>query len=101
MKDPLSAELTTVLHRLRRQHEVLPFLSQMLPVSEVRLALMPASMLEQLRTSPDFTSICPSEPVWLSIAGPDDLAAELVIYRAEANGYYYVVAPQGDHVERT
>jgi len=101
MNDPLSAELATVLEHLRRQHDVLPFLGQMLPANEVRLAPMPAPMLDQLRTSADFTSICPGKPVWLSLAGPDDLAAELVIYRAEANGYHYVVAPQGDHVEST
>lgn len=101
MSDPLFSELTALLDRLKCQHDVLPFLDQMLPASEVSLAPLPASMLDQLRTSPDFKSICPGEPVWLSLAGPDNMAAELVIYRAEANGYHYVVAPQGDRVERT
>ncbi len=93
MNTPLSAELATVLNRLRQQHDVLPFLGQLLPSSEIRLAPLPSSMLDQLRTSPDFTSIRPGEPVWLSLAGPDDMAAELVLYRSEADGRHYVIAP--------
>ena len=53
--------------------------------------------MAQLRTSPDFTSIRPGEPVWIALAAPSsDAAAELVLYRAEADGRHYVIAPAGD-----
>jgi hypothetical protein len=96
MNHPLSDELAALLSRLRREHDILPFLEQMLPVADVRLAPLPAPMMEQLRTSPDFTSIRPGEPVWLALAAPDNPAAELVLYRAEADGRHYVIAPARD-----
>jgi hypothetical protein len=96
MSGPLAAELATVLDRLKRAHDVLPFLGQLLPASEVRLAPLRGPMLDQLRTSPDFTSIRPGAPVWLSLGGPEDEMAELVVYRAEANGQHYVIAPQAE-----
>lgn len=96
MSGPLAAELATVVGRLKRAHDVLPFLGQLLPACQVRLAPLPGTMLDQLRTSPDLTSIRPGEPVWLSLAGPEDEMAELVVYRAEANGQHFVMAPQAD-----
>lgn len=96
MSDPLARELATVLGRLKREHDMLPFLGQLLPACEVRLAPLPGTMLDQLRTSPDFTSIRPGEPVWLSLAGPEDEMAELVVYRAEVNGQHFVIAPQAE-----
>ena len=100
MSDPLLRELAAVFDRLRRQHDVLPFLEQLLPVSELRLAMLPGPMLDQLRTSPDFVSIRPGEPIWLNLSGPGDMTAELVVYRAEADGQHYVVAPHRDHAEK-
>lgn len=96
MSDPLTAELGTVLATLRRQHDILPFLEQMLPSGDVRLAPLPEEMFGLLAASPDFTSIRPGEPVWLSLAAPPDAAAEVVVYRAEANGRHYIVAPDRD-----
>jgi len=94
--NPLDAELAAVLRQLQRQHDVLPFLEEMLSAAGTRLAPLPDDMMDQLRTSPDFASIRPGEPVWISLAAPPDAAAEIVLYRAEANGRHYIVAPSGD-----
>lgn len=95
MNDPLQKELSAVLARLQREHDVLPFLQQMVPSADARLAPLPEAMMDQLRTSADFTSIRPGEPVWLSLAAPDDSSAELVLYRAEADGRHYIIARRG------
>lgn len=96
MSDLLAAELNAVLRRLQSEHDVLPFLQEMLPAAGTRLAPLPDAMMEQLRTSPDLRSIRPGEPVWISLAAPPDAAAEIVLYRAEANGGHYIIAPEGD-----
>lgn len=96
MRDLLGAELDTVLRRLQSEHDVLPFMQEMLPAASTRLAPLPDAMMEQLRTSPDLGSIRPGEPVWISLAAPPDAAAEIVLYRAEANGCHYIIAPVGD-----
>ena len=96
MSDLLTAELDAVLRRLRSEHDVLPFMQEMLPTDSTRLAPLPDAMMEQLRTSPDLRSIRPGEPVWISLAAPPDAAAEIVLYRAEANGSHYIIAPAGD-----
>ena len=96
MTSPLEAELATVLARLQREHDVLPFMQQILSATSVRLAALPDAMMEQLRTSPDFASIRPGEPVWIAMSAPEDAAAEIVLYRAEADGRHYIVAPAGD-----
>ena len=93
MNDPLAAELKRVMDRLRRQHDTLPFLQQMVSAGEADLKVLPGSMMDQLRTSPDFASIRPGEPVWIALAAPPDAAAEIVLYRAEADGQHYIVAP--------
>lgn len=93
MSDPLTSELATVLRRLQSEHDVLPFLQEMLAASAMRLTPLPDAMMDQLRTSPDFASIRPGEPVWISLAAPPDAAAELVLYRAEADGRLYIIAP--------
>lgn len=92
----LEAELTSVLGRLQAQYDVLPFLERVLPVTDLQISPLPEEMLTQIRNSPDFSSIRPGEPVWLSFSAPDDGLAELVIYRAEANGRHYVIAPKKD-----
>lgn len=94
MSDPLSAELVAVLHRLRCEHDVLPFLQELLPASGARLSLLPSAMMDQLKSSPDFASIRPGEPVWISLAAPADESAEIVLYRAEADGRHYIVSPE-------
>jgi hypothetical protein len=57
---------------------------------------MPVQMLDQLRSSPDFASIRPGEPVWITLSAPGDASAELVLYRTEADGEHYLIAPVGD-----
>ena len=96
MSDPLARELEAVLARLRREHDVLPFLQQLLPSIAVQLSPLPRVMLEQLRTSPDFASIRPGDPVWINLASAPDISAEIVLYRCEANGQHYIIAPAGD-----
>lgn len=53
-------------------------------------------MMDQLRTSPALARIRPGEPVWISLAAPPDAAAEIVLYRAEADGDHYILAPARD-----
>ena len=101
MSRVLTAELASVLGRLQAQYDVLPFLEQVLPVTDLQIALLPEEMLTQIRNSPDFSSIRPGEQVWLSISAPEDALAELVIYRAEAHGRYYVIAPKVKQIEMT
>lgn len=96
MSDPLAAELDRVLRRLQSEHDVLPFMQEMLPAASTRLAPLPDAMMVQLRTSPDLQSVRPGEPVWISLAAPPDAAAEIVLYRAEANGGHYIIAPARD-----
>lgn len=93
MSDPLKSELTSVLRRLQSEHDVLPFLQEMLSAKDTKLALLPDAMMDQLRTSPDFASVRPGEPVWIALAAPPDAEAEIVLYRAEADGRHYIVAP--------
>ena len=93
MSDPLAAELSRVLRRLQSEHDVLPFLQETLLAASTRLAPLPDAMMAQLRTSSDFESVRPGEPVWISLAAPPDAAAEIVLYRAEADGRHYIVAP--------
>lgn len=94
MRSLLAAELGAVLRRLQREHDVLPFMQELLPAVSTRLAPLPEAMLEQLRTSPDLRSVRPGEPVWISLAAPPDAAAEIVLYRAEADGRHYIIAPK-------
>lgn len=93
MRDLVSAELGAVLRRLQSEHDVLPFMQEMLPAATTRLAPLPETMMTQLRTSPDLESIRPGEPVWISLSAPPDVAAEIVLYRAEADGQHYIIAP--------
>lgn len=93
MSDPLVAEIDRVLRRLQSEHDVLPFMQQMLLAGGTRLAPLPEAMMDQLRTSADFKSMRPGDVVWMSLVAPPDNAAEIVLYRAEANGAHYVIAP--------
>jgi hypothetical protein len=93
MRDLLAAELDAVLKRLQSEHDVLPFIQTLMSSADARLMPLPAEMMEQLKTSSDFASVRPGEPVWISLSAPDDLTAEIVVYRAEGNGTHYVLAP--------
>ncbi len=90
----LRKELDAVLNRVTGGHDVIPFMAQMLPTSEVAFRPLPVEMLEVLRASPDYASVRPGEqPTWFQVASGDN-AVELVIYRAEADGAHYVLAPR-------
>lgn len=90
----LSKELNGVLNRVTGGHEVIPFMEQMLPTCDAEFRLLPTDMLEVLRASPDYKSVRPGEPpTWFQIASGND-ALELIVYRAEADGNHYVLAPR-------
>jgi hypothetical protein len=92
----LEQELASVMSTLRRGREVLPFLERWCAVSAVALELLPDAMYDLLATSPDYEAIeSGAGPVWLQIASGDE-AAELVVYRALADGRHYIVAPSGE-----
>lgn len=89
----LDKELSDVLIRLTRGHDVLPFMKQMLAASDVAFRPLLPAMLNLLRSSPDYASVRPGEePTWFQIASGDD-AIELIVYRAEFDGAHYVLSP--------
>jgi hypothetical protein len=93
--DAVKRELESAYAELRRRDEIVPFLTKWHTVDELRLLPLPDEMLEQLVQSPDYQNIEPGTgPVWFQIAAGDE-GAELVIYRAIADGNFYVLAP--DH----
>ena len=90
----LEAELDAVLAQTVGGHDGVPFMTQMLPASTVRLRLLPPEMLKLLKSSPDYRSVRPGDPpTWFQIAA-EDQQAELVVYRAEADGNHYVLSPK-------
>lgn len=93
MTDP-RPELETVLDRLRREHDVAPCMAALHPTRDMAFWALPPDMLKVLAGSPDWNSLAPGAgPLWLQISA-DDAAAELVLYRAEADGELYVLAPE-------
>jgi hypothetical protein len=91
--DILKAELDAVMATLRSGHEILPCMQRWLPVDEATLRPLPADMETVLRGSPDWnTPVRGGPPVWNQIESVDE-AAELIIYRAVADGALYVVSP--------
>jgi hypothetical protein len=92
--DGLSKELDGVLAQISREHDVVPFMAQVLPPADAVFQPLPLDMLEVLRASPDYQSVRPGEqPTWLQIA-TDDVHVELIVYRAEVDGKHYVLAPR-------
>jgi hypothetical protein len=90
----LSKELNGVLNRVIGGHDVIPFMGQMLFASDAEFRLLPTEMLEILRASRDYKSVRPGEPpTWFQPAHAND-ALELIVYRAEADGNHYVLAPR-------
>lgn len=91
--DKLEAELSLVLADLRRRHDVVPFMKQLMSVDEVQLRLLPAEMRAVLDCSGDFMEPEAGQgPVWLNLFA-DDEAAEVLLYRAWADDKLYIVAP--------
>ncbi|WP_176593117.1 hypothetical protein [Sphingobium sp. EM0848] len=78
------------------RHDVVPFLAKMLPVDGLVFQPLPPEMLEIICSSPDYQSVRPgAQPTWLQIATDDDFV-ELVVYRAEADGNYYILSPRAE-----
>lgn len=89
----VETELAQVTDRIRRQHGVAPFLKRLHATSQMHLMPMPGDMMNIVSASPDYSQPEPgSPPVWLQIAAGND-AAELVIYRSEADSNLYVFVP--------
>ncbi len=89
----MNGELEGVFSRLSCGHELVPFMALMLSIEEVTFKLLPSDMLAVLRSSPDYESLQPgAAPTWFQIATTNE-TAELVVYRAEADGQHYVLAP--------
>jgi hypothetical protein len=91
--EAVEAELTRVMERLTREHDVVPFLDRRFSPAETSFKPLPAEMGLLLSSSSDYTSPEAGEgPVWLQVEGPER-GVELVVYRQHADGILYVLAP--------
>ncbi len=89
---PIESEIAAELSRIQRGEDMIPFLARLIPVEQASFRPLPDDMLEIIRTSTDFRSICPGEvSTWLQLETDDDAAA-IVIYRA-GDGSYHILAP--------
>lgn len=89
---PIDREFSAELARIRLGEDVVPFLDQILTVSEVEFRPLPDEMRAIIQSSNDFVSIVPGSPsTWLHIEG-DGANIALVIYRA-GDGSYRVLGP--------
>lgn len=88
-------ELAPMLAELRRHHDVLPFLTQMIPAAGAEFRRLPDEMVDLLLTSPDFRPVtCGGPPVWLQLEAEDDHHAVVIVARPDADGELWVIAPQ-------
>lgn len=87
-------ELGPVLRKLQSEHDVLPFMEEMLPAGDVWFVPMPEAMVDLIAQSSDFT---PPErggpPVWLNLAGEQGAQMCLIVARPKADGELWVLAP--------
>ena len=89
----LSDELAEILRDLRSGHEVLPFLERLFESQTMSLKLLPGDMQSVLDSSVDWREPVPGEsPAWLQLESESG-NAELIVYRARADGMIYVMAP--------
>ena len=92
MKNSGTTELDEVMGRLRRDYDVLPFLTQFHPAATMHLCPLPTEMRALIERSRDYQSPAPGTgPIWLQIDSDDDVA-EMVSYRSLL-GELHVVAP--------
>ena len=90
----LERELADILSHISAGHDIVPFMQQLLPVSDVRFAIVPDDLMFLLAESADFQMLCAgAPPTWFQISDDADQAAELIIYCARADGRRYVIAP--------
>ena len=91
--DDLANELEAVAAKLRGQHDIIPFLEELLPVKDVRFRRLPEEMHSILASSKDYQSVLAGQgPVWLQLE-TSDRSAELIVYRARTENALYVLAP--------
>jgi hypothetical protein len=87
---PIQQEIAAELQRITAREEFIPFLGQLLPVSEVQFSPLPDEMWRIIENSPDYVSIAPGrQSTWLNLETDDDHAV-LVIYRA-GDGSFHVL----------
>ncbi len=87
------AELAPALERLRREHDVLPFMETMIPAGQATFVPMPDGMVDIIAASPHFD--LPergSEPVWLDMSDDDGRTLRLIVARPGADGELWVLA---------
>ena len=88
----IETEIAAVTADLRRQHDVMAFMSSQHSTAHMELRPLPADMLAILRSTPDYSDVkAGSRPVWFQIES-EEVSAELVVYRA-SDGDFYVMAP--------
>lgn len=88
-------ELAPALAELRRAHDVLPFLMEMIPASAAEFRRLPDDMVDLLVTSPDFRPIARGgPPVWLQLEAEGDHHATVIVARPDADGELWVIAPR-------
>lgn len=87
-------ELAPLLARLRREHDVLPFLGEQLNSAEAAFRRLPDEMVDQLATSPDFRPPEPGgPPVWLQLEAEGGESGVLLVVRPRADGELWAIAP--------
>jgi hypothetical protein len=89
----LTRELRAAFDSIADGHDVVPFMMELRDCREMAFQPLPHEMLVLLQASSDYASIRPGDkPTWLQVSADDD-ALELILYRAEADGKHYVLAP--------
>lgn len=95
MTDALELELAGRLGEIRSGYEIVPFMTGMLPVGELRWKPLPDEMLAILVNSGDYQPVLAGDPpTWFDITAPQG-ELTLVIYRALADEQFYALAPAG------
>lgn len=88
-------ELVPALAKLRRMHDVLPFMAQQIAASEAEFRRMPDEMVDVLATSPDFRPpAAVSAPVWLQLEADGGRHGVVIVARPAADGELWVIAPR-------
>lgn len=87
-------ELGPMLRKLQSEHDVLPFMEEMLPSDELWFVPMPEDVVDLIARSSDFT---PPErggpPVWLNLVGEHGGQHCLIVARPCADGELWVLVP--------
>lgn len=87
-------ELAPALERLRKGHDVLPFMGDLIPAAEAEFVPMPEGMVDIIAGSCDFrVPEDGSEPVWLELVDESGRMFQLIVARPAADGELWVLAP--------